>query len=90
MGLDGRLMRPVAHADLEELLRYALLKVPPLTRAALAAPEAHRRRSAEALIANRIIRDMRHLEVSAPPGHELCRSDPRRGALPLGPEGVTA
>ena len=39
--------------------------------------------SAEALIADRIIHEMQHLEVSAPVGHELCRSDPRQARLPF-------
>lgn len=57
-------MRTVDRGELVELLSYALLKVPPTLRAALVAPEQAQQRKAEALIADRIARDMDQLEIA--------------------------
>lgn len=76
------LMRTVDRGELVELLSYALLKVPPTLRAALVAPEQAQRRQAEALIADRIARDMDQLEIASAGSLGVFAADVRQADLP--------
>jgi len=75
--------RPVERDELADMLSYAMLKVPPSLRQALASDDAGAQRHAEAMIADRIVCEMRHLEVIATPAHAGVRAAGRQAALPL-------
>jgi len=75
--------RPVEHDELADMLSYAMLKVPLGLRLALASDDAGAQRHAEAMIADRIVGEMRHLEVVATPAHAGVRPAGRQAALPL-------
>jgi len=75
--------RAVDRDELVDLLSYALLKVPPSIRAALCAADPGRQRQAEALVADRVLDEMRHLEVVATPAHAGWRAPGRQEGLPL-------